>query len=51
MHTVGPGIWREKCKKWKMKHKHSSTWNVARKLKNEKDETQTLYGMEYGEKK
>ena len=33
-----------------MKHKHSSTWNVARKLKNEKDETQTLYDMEYGEK-
>ena len=50
-HTVGPGIWRDKCKKWKMKHKHSSTWNVARKLKNEKDETQTLYDLEYGEKK
>ena len=33
-----------------MKHKHSSTWNVARKLKNEKDETQTLYDLEYGEK-
>ena len=33
-----------------MKHKHSSTWNVARKLKNEKDEKQTLYDLEYGEK-
>ena len=46
-------IWNmaRKLKNRKMKHKHSSTWNVARKLKNEKDETQTLYDMEYGEKK
>ena len=29
-----------------MKHKHSFTWNVARKLKNVEDETQTLYDME-----
>ena len=35
---------------WKMKQKHSFTWNVARKLKNVEDETQTLYDLEYGEK-
>ena len=33
-----------------MKHKHSSSWNVARKLKNEKNEKQTLYDLEYDEK-
>ena len=33
-----------------MKHKQSSTWNVARKLKNVKDETQTLYDLDYGKK-
>ena len=32
---------------WKMKQKHSFTWNVARKLKNVEDETQTLYDLEY----
>ena len=50
MHTVGPVIWLEKCKMWKMNEKHSFTWNVARKLKNVEDETQTLYDLEYGEK-
>ena len=29
---------------------HYRTWNMARKLKNVKNETQTLYDLEYGEK-
>ena len=41
-----------------MKYKHSSTWNVARKLKNVKDEItkkleneqSTLKDLEYGDK-
>ena len=30
MHTVGPGIWRENRKMWKMRQKHCLTWNLAR---------------------
>ena len=30
MHTVGPGIWREK-KSWKMRNTHFRMWNMARK--------------------
>ena len=25
MHTVGPGIWRENCKSWKMRNTHFRT--------------------------
>ena len=31
MHTVGPGIWREKWKLRKMRNTHFRTWNMARK--------------------
>ena len=27
---VGPGLWRENWKKWKMRQKHCMTWNMAR---------------------
>ena len=27
----GPGIWRENCKSWKMRHTHCRTWNMAKK--------------------
>ena len=30
MYSVGPGIWRENRKTWKIRHKHSSTWYIAR---------------------
>ena len=33
-----------------MRHKHCMTWNMARKLKNVENETQTLFDLEYGEK-
>jgi hypothetical protein len=29
MHSVGPGVWRENLKSWKMRHKNSLTWNSA----------------------
>ena len=29
---------------------HFRTWNMARELKNVENETQTLFGLEYGEK-
>jgi hypothetical protein len=33
-----------------MKNTHCSTWIMARKLKNVKNETQTLYDLECGKK-
>ena len=33
-----------------MRNAHSSTWNMARKLKNLENETQTVFDLEYGEK-
>ena len=30
LQTVGHGIWRENTKRWKMRHKHFTTWNVVR---------------------
>ena len=30
MHFVGPGLWREKCKSWKMRNTHCSVYNMAR---------------------
>ena len=33
-----------------MRQKHCLTWNMGRKLKNVENETQTLFGLEYGEK-
>jgi hypothetical protein len=31
MHTVGPGIWRENWKSWKMRNTHFRMWYMARK--------------------
>ena len=33
MCTVGPVVWLEKCKMWKMCQTHCRTWNMARKKK------------------
>ena len=33
-----------------MRHKRCRTWNMARKLKNVENETQTLFDLKYGEK-
>jgi len=44
-HTVGPGKWRETFKNVKNEKNP-----LARKLNNEKNETQTLFDMEYREK-
>jgi hypothetical protein len=30
MQTVGPGIWQDNWKIFKMRHKHSMTWNMER---------------------
>ena len=35
---------------WKMRHKHCRTWNMARTLKNVKNEKCTLQDLDYGEK-
>ena len=50
MHTVGPGIWRENGKTWKMRNAHCRLWNMARKLKNVENEKRTMQDMEHGEK-
>ena len=33
-----------------MRNTHCKSWNMARKLKNMENETQTLFDLEYGEK-
>ena len=33
-----------------MRNAHFRTWNMASKLKNMENETQTLFDLEYGEK-
>ena len=45
--TWNMGSNSEKREKWKM---HTVIWNMARKLKNVENETQTLFNLEYGEK-
>ena len=50
MYTVGPGVWLEKCKMWKMCQTHCRTWNMARKMKNVENETKTLFHLECGKK-
>ena len=34
-----------------MRNKHCRNWIVERKLKNVENETQTVYDLEFGEKK
>ena len=42
-HTVGPGLWGENSKTWKMSQKHCRTQNIARKSeKHEKGEIHTV---------
>ena len=31
---IGPGIWRETLKNWKMRNTHCRTWNMARNKEN-----------------
>ena len=41
---------KKHSKTWKMRNPHRRTWNMARKLKNVENETQTLFDLEYGDK-
>ena len=50
MSTVGPGLWRGNGKRFKMRHTHCRTWNMARKLTNDENENLTWQVLEYGEK-
>ena len=49
MYTVGPGIWRENRKTWKMRHTQGRICNMARKVTNENVKL-TTQELEYGEK-
>ena len=49
MYTVGPGIWRENRKTWKMRHTQGRICNMARKVTNENVKLKTQE-LEYGEK-
>ena len=43
IHTLGPGLLRKNSKTWKMRHKHFSTWYMARKTQTRaKREMHTL---------
>ena len=42
MHTVGPGIWQENWKSWKMRITLVRWWNWQEILKNMKNEKCTL---------
>ena len=43
IHTVGTELWQENWKRWKMRHKHCMTLNIARNIeKLEKWEIDTL---------
>jgi hypothetical protein len=35
MYTVGPGLWGENCKTWKIRDTCCRSWNMERKLTNE----------------
>ena len=50
MPTVGPGIWQETGKTWKLRNTHCRTWNMERKLTNDENEKHTCQDMKYGEK-
>ena len=45
---VGPGVWRETLKNVKNVKYTLWTWSMAIKLKNEENETKTLYDLENG---
>ena len=50
IHTVDLNYGERTEKMWKMWNSHYTTWNMAWKLKNVKNETQTLFVRVYGEK-
>jgi hypothetical protein len=39
---VGPGMWRETLKMWKLRNEACRTWNMARKQANMEKEINTL---------
>ena len=43
MYTVGPEIWRENSKMWKMSSTHSRTLNMSTKMTNDENE-KTMVG-------
>ena len=49
-HMVGPGLWREKGKTWKMRKKPLYDLEYAKKLKNEENQKCTLQDLEHGQK-
>jgi hypothetical protein len=49
-HCVNWNMARNSQKKWKMRNAHGRIWSMQRKLKNIKNETQTLSDLEYGKK-
>ena len=46
MYTVGLEYGEKHSKMWKMRNEHCRTWNMARKLKNVKNEAQILFNQE-----
>jgi len=50
IHTVGPVVWQENWKSWKMRNTYSRTWNMARNSeKREKCERITEGPVIWGE--
>ena len=47
---IGPGIWQETLKNWKMRNTHCRIQNMARKLTKKENEKLTWQDMKYGEK-
>ena len=45
-----PGLWRENLKKWKMRHKHCLTWNMARNTQKCGNDKYTMQDLDDGEK-
>jgi hypothetical protein len=42
---VGPGLWRENRKTWKMRHKHCRTWNIVRNPEKHKKMKMHFLGL------
>ena len=47
---IGPRIWQETLKNWKMRNTQCRIWNMARKLTKKENEKLTWQDMKYGEK-
>ena len=50
MHTVGPGIWRENWKIWKMRNTEYRKWNILRNTQNRRKWEIHNVGPDEGEK-